>query len=130
DGLGVAPLVGVLLSLIGVLAAVGSSRTAVTLVRVPPSATLLGVVLLGIVLRRLGPRAGRQGQRARGQRPGALSTLRRRAERHRAGPVVGPYRAEVAGHRAGELGLAAVTTGQRRQPGVGRRPGELAGVAA
>src|SRR6185312_15126792 len=124
-GFGVSPLVGILLlPLRGVLAAVGTGRAAVALV---------GVILLGIVLRRLGrlgPRAGGQGQRARGQRPGPLSALRRRVEHHRAGRVFGPDRAEVAGHRAGELGLAAVATGQRRQSGVGRRPGELAGVAA
>src|SRR6201989_225191 len=124
-GLGVSPLVGILLlPLRGVLAAVGTGRAAVTLV---------GVILLGVVLRRLGrlgPRAGGQRQRARGQRPGTLGTLRRRGEDHRAGRVLGPDRAEVAGHRAGELGLAAVAAGRRRQPGVGRRPGKLAGVAA
>ena len=55
--------------------------------------------------------------------------MRRRGEHHRAGRILRPHRAEVAGHRAGELALAAVAAGQRRQPGVGRRPGELTGVA-
>src|SRR2546421_8527655 len=43
--------------------------------------------------------------------------------------VVASHRAEVPGHRPREVDLAAaVTARQGRQPGVGRRPGELAGV--